>query len=191
MTLTSKERDNFQKVLQERSSKKAGKLSVLFVCLGNICRSPAAEAICRKLFVDRQKESDPFNFDLEFDSAGTSGYHMGDPADERSMSSCLEAGYKITSQSRKIYPDHDFAYFDLIIAMDNTNYENIQGLATGLELDGRLWPLVRFSEISLKYDHVPDPYFGGEDGFAEVITICENACRGLLNEIHKSFKPDQ
>src|SRR5690606_27926290 len=94
---------------------------LLFVCLGNICRSPAAEAIMKKLV-----QNDGLEARVHCDSAGTSGYHSGEPADERMREHGLARGYDLTSRSRKVYPDKDFAEFDYILAMDRNNYNDLR-----------------------------------------------------------------
>ena len=104
------------------------KKRILFICLGNICRSPSAEAIM-KHYVKERGQEDQFYID----SAGISGYHSGDPADKRMQSHAIRRGYDLTSLSRKFYPDADFENFDMIIGMDDQNIRDLQRMATSGE----------------------------------------------------------
>ena len=149
---------------------------VLFVCLGNICRSPAGEGIFKKIV--RQQG---LNNRITVDSAGTSGYHNGDLPDHRMRQHGARRGYKFDSLSRK-FMANDFDDFDLIIAMDDSNYDNIMRLS--LDLDGEK-KVHRMTDFSTKYvhDHIPDPYYSGADGFELVLDLLEDACEGLLERI--------
>jgi protein-tyrosine phosphatase len=148
--------------------------SVCFVCLGNICRSPTAEAIFAKLVKDAGLEAE-----FHIDSAGTAGYHQGELADSRSRAAATRHGYEILSRSRK-FEVSDFETFEYICAMDEDNLRELHRIAPSLEAKSKLYLLRRFDETAPKRAIVPDPYYGGERGFDEVIEICERACRGLL-----------
>ncbi|NDV70244.1 low molecular weight protein-tyrosine-phosphatase [Dysgonomonas sp. 25] len=153
---------------------------VLFVCLGNICRSPAAEGI----FADMVKKEGLQNR-IKVDSAGTAGYHNGELPDYRMRQHGARRGYKFDSISRKFLAV-DFDQFDMIIAMDDSNYDNIMRLAPDLESEKKVHRMVDFSR-KYKYDHIPDPYYSGSDGFELVLDLLEDACAGLLEEIKQKI----
>lgn len=149
--------------------------SVLFVCMGNICRSPAAEIIFRKL-VTEAGASDR----VRIDSAGTIRYHQGAPPDSR-MSAALKArGYKPEGHARHIKPE-DLASFDLIVTMDEENLHYVEELASDHPTTATIRPLVSFC-TTLNPPRVPDPYYGGASGFDHVIDILEDGCQGILSE---------
>lgn len=152
-------------------------MKVLFVCLGNICRSPTAEGVF-KHFIEREG----LQIQVFADSAGTSGHHEGAPADVRSINHAELRGYKLTSISRQI-KSNDFFEFDLILTMDNSNYEKVVRLAQdiGADLDKvkKFTSYCRVHEIA----EVPDPYYRGHDGFEHVLDIIEDGCQTLIEEI--------
>jgi protein-tyrosine phosphatase len=145
--------------------------SILFVCMGNICRSPTAEAVFRKLAFDAGRAAE-----FEIDSAGTIDYHAGSPADSRMKETATQYGYNLDSIARKIVPG-DFQRFDLIIIMDDDNFHAVNSMDPG---NGawvvKMWEYCEEHEVTA----VPDPYYGGEDGFHRVISILEDACASLL-----------
>jgi len=147
--------------------------SILFVCMGNICRSPTAEGIFRKL-VDDAGRSDEF----EIDSAGTIGYHAGSPADSRMRAAAGQRGYSLDSIARRIEVE-DFHRFDLIITMDDDNFDVVSALDPGN--GARVKRMCDYCETH-RVSEVPDPYYGGEDGFFNVIDILEDACASLLRQ---------
>ena len=146
---------------------------VLFVCLGNICRSPAAEAVFRSLIADRALESR-----FEVDSAGTGGWHEGDRADPRSRAEGDRRGHRVDSTARQIR-DHDLVHHDVIVCMDRANHQAMIDLGT--EADKVRLLLEWHSATDL--DEVPDPYYGGEDGFVHMYDLIEAACEGLLDDL--------
>ncbi|KAG6414774.1 hypothetical protein SASPL_122148 [Salvia splendens] len=158
--------------------------SVLFVCLGNICRSPAAEGVFRYLVKERGLDSK-----IRIDSAGTINYHEGDQADPRMRASSKKRGIEITSISRPIKPS-DFRDFDLILAMDNQNREDILGAFERWRHRETL-PADAADKVRLmcsyckRHDEtqVPDPYYGGPQGFEKVLDLLEDACESLLENI--------
>lgn len=152
------------------------KYRVLFVCLGNICRSPAAEGIMKSLI-----ESEGLNFKIDVDSAGTSGYHDGDLPDHRMRQHGKKRGYDFNSRSRR-FTAADFDNFDMILAMDDSNYRNILSLSNDLDSDKKVRRMVEFS-CKYSHDHIPDPYYSGADGFELVLDLLEDACQGLLTEV--------
>lgn len=145
--------------------------SVLFVCMGNICRSPAAEGVFRKLVEDAGRSGE-----FEIDSAGTISYHSGDPADRRMRTAAARRGYSLDSIARRISIE-DFEQFDLIVTMDEENFLAVQSMDPG----GRA-RVVRMCEFasSGNIQEVPDPYYGGEAGFERVLDILEDSCANLL-----------
>ena len=144
---------------------------VLFVCLGNICRSPAAEAVY-KSYLETNGISD-----IEVDSAGTSAYHEGEPADQRMRDHARERGVEITSISRGFKRD-DFENFDLIVTMDDSNYNTLVLKATHEDHKNKLTPFCHFLKTRTEKE-VPDPYFGGADGFETVLDILKDGMENL------------
>jgi protein-tyrosine phosphatase len=150
---------------------------VLFVCLGNICRSPSAEAVFNALI---KKEG--LTGSIQCDSAGIAGYHIGEPADQRMQSHAIRRGYRLTSVARKFNPETDFEAFDYIVGMDDENVNDLQNLASSNEELNKIYKITDFSS-GAGHESVPDPYYGGSDGFELVLDILEDACEGLLNEV--------
>lgn len=148
--------------------------SVLFVCMGNICRSPTAEGVFRKLVGEAGREAE-----FEIDSAGTIGYHQGEPADPRMRAAAIGRGYELASRARRIGLD-DFDRFDLIVTMDEDNYRDVEALNPGSKAR-----VVRMTDYCGKHrvPEVPDPYYGGERGFHRVIDILEDTCSNLLSRL--------
>ena len=142
------------------------KRSVLFVCTGNICRSPTAEGVLRSI---AGKE----NVDLRVESRGTHDYHVGEPPDERSQRHALKRGYDLSAQRAKQVSKRDFREFDLIVAMDRGH----------LGLLKRMCPPALLGKLRLFENEVPDPYYGGPDGFERVLDLLEAGCRNLLAEL--------
>lgn len=151
---------------------------ILFVCLGNICRSPSAEAVFKGLVKNKGVAQ---NF--EIDSAGTYAYHEGEPADRRMQQHAIKRGYNLTSISRPFHPDKDWDYFDYIIAMDNSNLRDLKGVARNANDHKKLHKMTDFS-INSKYQEVPDPYYGGPDGFDLVIDLLEDTGEGFYKYLN-------
>lgn len=149
------------------------KIRLLFVCLGNICRSPSAEAVMRKLVRDAGLENQ-----IEIDSAGITGYHEGDRADSRMRMHAARRGYTLDSISRPVR-QRDFYDFDCIIGMDDQNIADLKRMAPDLESVAKIHQMTEYSRNKL-YDHVPDPYYSGAEGFELVLDLLEDACEGLL-----------
>ena len=154
------------------------KKKILFVCLGNICRSPSAEAVFKKL-VDKKKNNHKFFID----SAGTSAWHAGEKADARMRRHAKKRGIEITSISRQFVPE-DFDRFDYIIAMDQENMDALKELARDQTDLNKLHFMTDFSN-KFSYQYVPDPYYGGDDGFELVLDILEDAGKGLYQFVEK------
>ena len=151
--------------------------SVLFVCWGNICRSPSAEAVFRKLAHDR-------GVDIEIDSAGTIAHHAGEMADARMQQHAKQRGYKLTSISRQFIPD-DFNHFDMIIAMDAQNLCDLKRFASSRAEFEKVSLMTDYCTKYKNHNSVPDPYYGGADGFELVLDLLDDACSGLLDYLIK------
>ena len=151
-------------------------IRILFVCLGNICRSPLAESVFRHLARERGVERR-----FEIDSAGTSGWHVGDPPDARSVATARARGVEVCGASRKLVPD-DLRRFDYVVAMDRENLANITRLQTASGGGARVH-LLREWDPEPGQPDVPDPYYGGERGFEEVHDIVERSCAALLDDL--------
>lgn len=149
------------------------KTNILFVCLGNICRSPSAEAVFKGLVKNKGEEQF-----FEIDSAGTYGYHEGEQADRRMQSHAIKRGYNLTSISRPFNPISDWDDFDYIIGMDDSNISNLRNMARNADDLKKLYKMTDFSE---KFNHteVPDPYYGGDQGFELVLDLLEDASEGF------------
>ena len=158
------------------------KYKILFVCLGNLCRSPSAEAVMKKLVKDAGMEAR-----FEIDSAGIIGYHEGEPADQRMRAHAARRGYVLDSISRPVRIA-DFFDFDLIIGMDDKNISDLKRKAPDLESENKIHRMTQFSRNKL-YDYVPDPYYSGAEGFELVLDLLEDACSGLLETLTSS-NPD-
>ena len=149
---------------------------VLFVCLGNICRSPTAEGVLRKLVLEQKLEHQ-----MEIDSAGTHAYHIGEAPDERAQAACARRGIDISRLRGRRAVASDIEKFDYVLAMDRENYENLLEICPpGLESRIRLF--MEFA-TSRAEQEVPDPYFGGPLGFEKVLDLCEAAARGLVAQL--------
>ncbi|MDE5708391.1 MAG: low molecular weight phosphotyrosine protein phosphatase [Alistipes sp.] len=153
------------------------KLKILFVCLGNICRSPAAEGVMRR-FVEKSGLDDR----IEIDSAGTYGGHRGELPDPRMRNAAAHRGLTLTHLSRKIR-EEDFEEFDRIVVMDDMNYENVHRLAPSREAAGRIFRMAEFCRHHPDYTYVPDPYYEGHEGFELVLDMLEDGCEGLLEAL--------
>ena len=154
---------------------------ILFVCLGNICRSAAAEAVLKKAAQDRGVSGE-----YEIDSAGISGYHAGERADKRMIEAALGRGYRVTSVSRPV-TSGDLEHFDCIIAMDNHNVRDLKRMARTEEQKKKIRKLTDFSSVGFRQKYgmteVPDPYYGGAAGFTLVLDMLEDAAGGILNDL--------
>lgn len=154
------------------------KTCILFVCMGNICRSPTAEGVFRH-FLEEAGLSDR----IEVDSAGTHAYHTGEPADRRAQAAAERRGYSMSDIRARRVRDEDFESFDVIIAMDRDNHSMLIDQADAAHHD-KIRLFLEFS--TAQEEEVPDPYYGGAAGFERVLDLVEEASRGLLETLNKS-----
>ena len=145
---------------------------VLFVCMGNICRSPTAEAVVREL---ARREG---GIAIEVASAGTHGYHRGDPPDERAIAAARRRGFDLSTLRARVVEAGDFDRFDLVLAMDSEVLDRLRGIAPRHHAE-RLRLFLEYAPALGRRD-VPDPYYGGAAGFEEVLDLVEEGARGLL-----------
>src|SRR5688500_545177 len=152
-------------------------MRLLFVCMGNICRSPTAEGVMRHL-----AEQEGLADRVELDSAGTGAWHAGDPPDARATEAARRRGIALDGAARQIAPQ-DFEHFDLILCADRANVRDVRALAPDPEAAEKVRLLREFDLASAGAPDldVPDPYYGGPDGFETVLDQVEAACRGLLD----------
>ena len=153
-------------------------ISVVFVCLGNICRSPTAEAVFRKMVADRN-----LNEHFMIDSAGTAGYHVGAKPDERSVEVASAMGYDFTGISCRKVSDADFVNADYLLAMDASNVDNLRKVCPP-EFVHKIRLLVEFADGD--YPEVPDPYYGGRRGFELVLDLIEQGCAGFIEHVKQN-----
>jgi low molecular weight protein-tyrosine phosphatase len=154
------------------------RISVLFVCTGNICRSPTAEAIFRKLVADAGMSEA-----IAADSAGTHGYHVGEPPDPRAQGAAAERGYDLSGLRARRVERADFRTFDLIVAMDRGHFTALSRQAEPSTAH-KLKLMMSYSR-TFKAEDVPDPYYGGRRDFEQVLDMLEDAARGLLDSLGK------
>ncbi len=155
-------------------------MRILFVCMGNICRSPTAEGVFRA----HARRHAP-GLDLEIDSAGTHAYHVGEPPDPRTIDAAARRGIDLASLRARQVNAEDFERFDLIVAMDRLNHATLLDRSPP-EHHGRIRTLLEFAGKTAPAD-VPDPYYGGAKGFDDVLDLIESAVEGLLAEVrHRS-----
>ncbi|WP_406628241.1 low molecular weight protein-tyrosine-phosphatase [Patulibacter brassicae] len=154
-------------------------VELLFVCLGNICRSPTAEAVMAGLLADEGLDDR-----VHVDSAGTGSWHVGHPADPRSRAAAAERGIALTSRARQV-TEADFERFDLLLAMDRQNAADLRALAPDDAAASKVRLLREFDAAAARDGDldVPDPYHGGPRGFEHVLDLVDAACRGLLAEV--------
>jgi protein-tyrosine phosphatase len=155
---------------------------VLFVCMGNICRSPTAEGVFRKLLAERAPE-----FDVQVDSAGTHAYHLGEPPDPRAQRAAERRGIDLSTQRARRVSERDFEHFELVLAMDELNHATLLEICP-VEYRGRVRLLLEFAPQAGRTE-VPDPYYGGGNGFEYVLDLVEEAAVGLLEHLRRSEPP--
>jgi protein-tyrosine phosphatase len=151
---------------------------ILFVCLGNICRSPTAEIVLRELLIREAPD-----LSVEIDSAGIGDWHIGEPPDQRALAAARRRGLDMSRLRARQIASEDFARFDLILAMDRANLSDLRHRAP-TQYRERVRLFLEFAPDA-GVDEVPDPYYGGEAGFEEVLDLAEQAARGLLSHIRQ------
>jgi protein-tyrosine phosphatase len=154
-------------------------MKILMVCLGNICRSPLAEGILRKKLERRMPE-------LFIDSAGIGGWHEGQSPDPRSVAVAREFGLDISQQKARKFRNDDFEKFDLIFAMDRSNYNDLLALKPSAQSAGKLYLLLEYASFDGSTD-VPDPYYGGKQEFEAAYRLLDDACNKVAEEILKAL----
>ena len=157
------------------------KVKVLFVCMGNICRSPTAEGVFRKVVKDAGLEHK-----FEIDSAGTIGYHAGERPDQRAQDAASNRGYDLSKQKARQVKARDYEYYDYILAMDRDNYSGLEKICP-VGSEHKLQLFLSYAP-NLETDEVPDPYYGGVSGFERVLDMIEQASEGLLAEIRQQHR---
>ena len=155
------------------SLKGKDKIRVLFVCLGNICRSPAGEGVMKEIVKEKGAEDR-----WVIDSAGTGGWHVGELPDKRMRVHARQRGIELDHHCRQVKPA-DFDRFDLIIGMDANNVANLRKIAPSLEAAKKIIPMAQFIDLKFGYDHVPDPYYEGSEGFELVLDLLQDGCANL------------
>lgn len=149
---------------------------VLFVCLGNICRSPTAHGVFRDLVLRENLDQH-----IEIDSAGTGDWHVGHPPDRRASRAAATRGYNLTDLVARQIAEEDFHHFDYVLAMDEQNLRDLKKMAPN-SFSGTLTLFLEFAQ-NFSEREVPDPYYGGDHGFEHVLDLVEDASRGLLNHL--------
>ncbi|WP_020394529.1 low molecular weight protein-tyrosine-phosphatase [Thiolinea disciformis] len=157
-------------------------VSVLFVCMGNICRSPTAQGVFEALVRQRG-----WLEQIQIDSAGTHAYHIGSSPDERSQAAALERGVDLSQQRARQVRSADFEQFNYILAMDRQNFQALQALAANSEQRQRVYLMMDFAQRWQERE-VPDPYYGGAQGFQRVLDMVEDASEGLLAHLAKQHR---
>jgi len=156
---------------------------VLFVCMGNICRSPTAEGVFRKVLSERAPE-----LDVQVDSAGTHAYHVGEAPDPRARRAAERRGVDLSAQRARRVTEQDFAHFELVLAMDELNRVTLLEICPP-EYQGRVRLLLEFAP-HLGRNDVPDPYYGGSNGFEYVLDLVEEAATGVLEHLRRTPPPE-
>lgn len=170
------EKEKIERVLGPLRHK--DKIRVLFVCLGNICRSPAAEGVLKAIVADHGDESR-----WEIDSAGTGRYHIGDLPDRRMRVHARRRGLELDHRCRQVC-EADFERFDLIIPMDADNERNLHRLAPTPDDEEKIIPMAAFVDMAMRYDYIPDPYYEGAEGFELVLDLLDDGCRHLYDMLN-------
>lgn len=152
------------------------KIKILFVCLGNICRSPAADGIMHSIVAKSGVDA------IYIDSAGTYAGHTGELPDARMRQAAAMRGYNLTHRARQIRED-DFYDFDMIIVMDDENYERVHRLAPSRKYTQKIFRMVEFCRRHPDTTHIPDPYYEGHEGFEIVLNLLEDGCEGVLEYV--------
>lgn len=153
-------------------------MKILMVCLGNICRSPLAQGVM-------EKQAEYLGVDIDVDSAGTAGYHIGKPADPRSIQVGERFGYSLHKQRSRKVTARDFEKFDLILAMDQANYDDLIQISPP-QYHHKIKRLLSFCDVAEL--EVPDPYYGGDEAFEQVLDLIELGCKGVLDTLQHNLE---
>jgi len=172
-------RDTAAGVRFDGAARERGRVRVLFVCLGNICRSPTAEGVMRALVNEAGLQER-----IELDSAGTGGWHVGESPDARATEAAGRRGIVLEGAARKVRP-RDFEEFDLILAMDSSNLRDLQRIAPDEQAREKVRLLREWDPTADGDLDVPDPYYGGPGGFDEVLDLVQAACAALLKQLRE------
>ena len=158
------------------------KISICFVCLGNICRSPTAEGVLAKLVADAGLRGR-----VRVDSCGTGAWHKGERADKRARTEAEGRGYELNSVARQITAE-DFEKHELLIGMDRSNVSNLQSMAPNAKARAKIKLLRSFDPLAPEGAEVPDPYYGKPEDFQYMFDLVEAACKGLLDDIRDRYR---
>jgi protein-tyrosine phosphatase len=156
-------------------------MKILMVCLGNICRSPLAEGILRNKIESKAKKF-PSLQNITVDSAGTGSWHVGDPPDHRAIAVAKKFGVDISMLTGRQFSEKDFDHFDKIFVMDHENYKDVLRLARNKTDESKVQLILNADEANSNRA-VPDPYYGGEDGFIRVYKLIEKSCDAIVEEL--------
>lgn len=160
--------------------KKSGqKPRILFICLGNICRSPAAEGVMKRILAEKGEQG------WTVDSAGIGNWHIGQLPDRRMRVHAMQRGLQLDHRCRQITAQ-DFDRFDLIVGMDSMNISDLHELAPSPEAEKKIVSMGQFLDPASHYDHVPDPYYEGSEGFELVLDLLEDGCRRLYESVSQN-----
>jgi len=157
-------------------------IAISFVCMGNICRSPTAETVMRHLVKEAGLDGK-----ILVDSAGTGDWHVGEERDRRTRAVATRRGMPITGPARQ-FTRHDFDRFELVLALDEDNARALRRLASSDESRAKVHLLRDFEPGAPPGSEVPDPYYGGPEGFERVFDLCLEACRGLLDHLRRTYR---
>jgi protein-tyrosine phosphatase len=156
-------------------------VNVLFVCMGNICRSPTAQGVFEQLVVTNELATV-----IQIDSAGTHAYHIGERPDQRAAEAASRRGIDLSKQKARRVSPEDFQRFDYVVAMDSGNYEDLASICPP-EHESKLRLFMEFAP-DIEVTEVPDPYYGGATGFERVLDLIELAATGLLADIRQQYR---
>jgi len=156
-------------------------VNVLFVCMGNICRSPTAQGVFERLVVENELATF-----IQIDSAGTHAYHIGEQPDQRASAAALKRGVDLSKQKARRVSPEDFQLFDYVVAMDSSKFEDLASICPA-EHESKLRLLMDFA-ADIEVTEVPDPYYGGATGFERVLDLIELASAGLLADIRQQHR---
>lgn len=171
----------YERIFEE--ARISGSMKILFVCLGNICRSPAAEGVMDSI-VSEEASKRHLPVAISCDSAGTARYHIGEQPDRRMRIHARDRGIALNHRCRQVCTD-DFFDFDLIVGMDSQNIRDLHRIAPSPEAGRKIVAMADFLPENSRYDYIPDPYYEGAEGFELVFDLLSEACRNLFDKIEE------